>query len=774
FTPTDLFTVMLDTYYDKQTGFFFSLTPAGTQHDGTYENDTWTDRTWESVWESNVTVDVRGWYLEMRIPYSQLRFSEKSEYVWGVNFRRIINRKNEVAMFSRTPKNESGGVSRFADMTGIRDIHPPARMEVVPYVVASGKYLEHDSGDPFHTGSDYLGNVGADMKLGLGPNITLDATINPDFGQVEVDPAVVNLSAYETFYEEKRPFFVEGSSIFNFGNGGSNSFWGFNWSSPQFFYSRRIGRRPQGSLAHEGYADIPDGTTILGAGKLSGKIGDNWSVGFLNAVTEREYARVDSSGVRFSDEVEPLSYYGVLRSRKEFNEGRQAIGFLSTATVRDLRNPHLGGVMNDKAFAYGLDGWTFLDSAKVWVITGWLAGTHVAGTPEQILRMQRSSARYYQRPDADHVDVDSSATSLSGWVSRWTLNKQQGNLIVNAAIGAVSPGVESNDLGFSTRTDDINMHAVVGYRWYQPDGTFRSKSIQVATYRGYDFAGTNTEAGYFLFSNGQFMNFWGTNFSASYRPKTFTTRQTRGGPTMLNLGGYRMNVSGFTDDRKELSFFAYSNGYQGSDDAWSFNAGMEATWRPSPQLTLTFGPDWYRDFSRAQYIQQQEDPFATATYGSRYVFANLIQSTLSANLRLEWTFTPKLTFQMYMQPFLGVGSYSEFKELTKPNSYDFNVYGRSNSTIALQYGEYAVDPDGSGPAPSFTISNRDFNYKSLRGTAVLRWEYLPGSTFYLVWTQDRADYRDPGHLRFHRDISNLFASRPNNIFLAKISYWLNP
>jgi hypothetical protein len=774
FIPTDLFTVMFDTYYDRQTGFFFSLTPAGTQHDGTYENDNWTDRTWEGVWEGVARIDETGWTVEMRIPYSQLRFPKKDEYTWGVNFRRIINRKNETAMYSRTPKGESGGVSRFADLTGIRDINPPARLEIVPYVVASGKYIKQAAGDPFNTGKDYFGNAGADMKIGLGSNLTLDATINPDFGQVEVDPAVVNLSAYETFYQEKRPFFVEGASIFSFGQGGANSFWSFNWSRPDFFYSRRIGRRPQGFPQHQGYADIPDGTTILGAAKLSGKIGESWSVGFLNAVTEREYAQVDSSGVRFQDEVEPLTYYGVLRTRKEFNEGRQAVGFLTTATVRDARNPLLSRIMNDQAFAFGTDGWTFLDSAKVWVVTGWVAGTYVTGAPEQMLRLQRSSARYYQRPDANHLEVDSSATSLAGWVSRWTLNKQQGNLIVNLAIGAVSPGVESNDLGFSTRTDNINMHAVVGYRWYQPDGTFRSKSVQVATYRGYDFSGENVDAGYFLFGGGQFMNFWGLNFNVSNRPRTVNTRLTRGGPMMLNLGSSGANFFGYTDERKEISFYGGAFGSSSVDGSWYYSFWAEMGWRPSPQLTVTLGPSWDRTLIDAQYIRQVTDPSAVQTFGSRYVFASLTQSTLSANVRLDWTFTPKLTLQMYLQPFFAVGSYARFKELSRQKSYDFSVYGEGSSSITFQNGVYTVDPDGSGPAGSFNIANPDFNFKSLRGTAVLRWEYLPGSTFYLVWTQDRADFRNPGRMRVRRDVSDLFSSHPNNIFLVKISYWLNP
>ena len=364
---SDWFWLGVDAYHDGRSGNYFAVNPVGTITDGVLFDDTERDASWDGIWERGVTIDSAGWSVELRIPYSQLRFDRKEKHEWGINFLRTIYRKGEESQFELIPHDEGGYVSRFATLTGLEGISPGTRFEVIPYVVAGERFLQHAPDDPFVSGHDAFGNVGADLKLGLGSSMTLDATINPDFGQVEVDPAVLNLSASETFYQEKRPFFLEGTGIFSFGVGGG----GYGWINPNFFYTRRIGRPPQGSPQHNGFADIPDNATIIGAAKVTGRVSDGWSVGVLSAVTANEHAEVDSAGVRFQDPVEPLTFYNVLRSSRSLNDGRQGIGILATGTVRNMeeRSP-LARRVAGSALTAGVDGWTYLDDERSWIIGG--------------------------------------------------------------------------------------------------------------------------------------------------------------------------------------------------------------------------------------------------------------------------------------------------------------------------------------------------------------------------------------------------------------------
>jgi hypothetical protein len=387
---SDELDVYIDPYHDRRSGFYFGVNAAGTLLDGALYNDDWNDDSWDGVWEGKARIDEKGWTVEMRIPFSQLRFTREASYVWGINFERDIGRKNERSFVVFTPKNGSGFVSRFPELVDIARIEASRRLEVLPYFTTKAEYTGHAQGDPFNSGSKYLPGTGADIKIGLGSNLTLDATVNPDFGQVEVDPAVVNLSDAETFFQEKRPFFIEGANTFQFGRGGSNNYWSFNWWEPNLFYSRRIGRAPQGSLPSYDYADLPIGTHILGAAKLSGRV-DGWNVGAIQALTAREFADLQVSSVRSQVEVEPLSYYGVARLQRDLNDGRQGLGAISTLAVRSFREKSLQDEINSSAMVTGLDGWTFLDSDKTFVLTGWTALSRVAGSQARMISLQESS-----------------------------------------------------------------------------------------------------------------------------------------------------------------------------------------------------------------------------------------------------------------------------------------------------------------------------------------------------------------------------------------------
>ena len=746
--PADRFSFYLDPYHDKRSGYYFLVNAAGTLFDGTLSNDGWEDNSWDGVWDAKVKVDDQGYSVEMRIPYSQIRFQRVQRCVWGVNFRRVVQRNSEEDFLVYQPKKESGFVSRWPELHGIENIRPPRSIEVRPYLTTKAEFLVHAPLDPFNDGSRYRPEGGADLRMGLGNKLTLNATINPDFGQVEVDPAVVNLSDVESYFDEKRPFFVEGSSIFSFGNQGSNSYWGFNWPEPTFFYSRRIGRAPQGSVPSADYVDAPIGTRILGAAKLTGKLTPSVNFGMLSALADREFARLDASGVESKAEIEPRTYYGVARGLKEFNERRQGFGLMTTLAARDFDVASLEDQLNSHSLMTGFDGWTFLDRDKVWVISGWTALSNVAGTTARMTALQQNSRHYFQRPDAPHVEVDPNATSLTGFGSRYWLNKQKGNVILNSGLGFMSPKFDVADVGFQSRADVINGHIGGGYKWTETTRHRKYQEVLGAVFASYDFQGNPIWGGLWASGYTEFSNNYSWNYSVAYNPETVNNRRTRGGPLTLNKPGYEGNLYFDTDGKAKLFYYIGLYGYtqpEAGSYNWDINPGVE--WKPASNVTLNVGPDLSRNVDDAQYVDWLEDAGATATFGRRYVFAHLHQTTLAANIRLNWAFSPTMSLQTFAQPLISSGAYTGYKSLARPRSYEFDPYAY---------------PD-----------NKDFNFKSLRGNAVFRWEYVPGSTLFLVWTQDRSAYDNVGDFRLGRDLSHLTRADANNIFLAKLSYYFN-
>lgn len=768
---SDWFVVAVDPYLDRRSGFEFAVNPAGSIRDGTLFNDEGRDSTWDGVWESAARIDAEGWSVEMRIPYRQMRFKEKSRYTWGVNFFRTIKRKNELCCYSWIPKEESGYVSRFASLTGIEGIHPGRMVEIRPFSVGKALFSPAVQGDPFHTGHDYSGNAGIDFKASLRTNLTLNATVNPDFGQVEVDPAVINISDQETYYAEKRPFFIEGADIFRFGYGGASEVRSLGWSDPQFFYSRRIGRSPQGTISSPGYRSAPDWTTILAAAKVTGKIGDGWNVGLLSSFTQREQAVVEWNGQRSQVDVEPFTSYGVLRAQKEFDGGFRGFGFIATGMQRDLNEIDLRRSLTRTALSLAVDGWTFVDKNRRWVITGWFGSTRVSGSKEAMTQLQMSSLHYFQRPDADYVEVNPEATSLSGWAGRIYLNKQKGSLIFNAALGAVSPGFHAMDLGYHGRGDEITGHIETGYRSFHPGKFFRTWSLILSTYRSYDFSGNRTEEYYNFTATGQWLNYWTASLFLSYDPPRYSHYLTRGGPMAYYPSGVMRNINISSDNRKPvvLSLSGHYRTHPHGSYNYSLNVGLR--WKISENLSLSVTPGYSWRHSLGQYLSKVVDPLKTETYGVRYILSDIIQETVPLEIRINWTFTPRLSIQAFLQPFIGVGDFFDFKELRASRTFAFDFFGRDNgSTIKLENGVYVIDPDGPGPAQSLSLPNPDFNLKSLRGTVVLRWEYRPGSTIYAVWTTNRADTSNPGDFRLGRDWGDLWQGRGDNIFLFKFSY----
>lgn len=767
---SDRFGFYIDPYSDKKTGYFFVVNAGGSVMDGVLFDDGGDDESWDGVWESKAIIDADGWSVEMRIPFSQLRFNESKTMTWGVNFVREIKRKNELSFFVMVPKKESGFVSKFARLENLEGIVSKQRVEFLPYFVQKAQYLIHDANDPFYKGNQYKTSLGADVKIGIGSNRTLDATINPDFGQVEVDPAVVNLTAFETFYQEKRPFFIEGASIARFGSGGSNNNWSFNWSSPNLFYSRRIGRTPRGYVDSDGAVDYPGETRILGAVKISGKIDENWSVMALTAFTERTFAKVIEKDLSYEKEIEPLTNFNLFRAQRLFDKGRSAIGFIGTGLWRDLRESDLNLINGQRALTGGVDGWLTLDKEDTYVLTGYLVGSHIAGSKDYLIRVQRAPHHYFQRPDASYSKLDSNAVTMDGLMGRIALNKQKGNFFINSAFGFVTPGFETNDMGFQSRSNVLNAHLVTGYRWYEPDGLFRRKAAYLTHFQSFNFEGINESKGIFFFAGGQLMNFWDVDIKGNYGAQTYNSKLTRGGPLAVSPESYSIGFDFRTDEREKIifEFDSYTSNSKVGDNYLGIST--EITWKPLTQLLLSFTPSYNININKVQWVTKVPDDKAVLTYGTRYVFAELNQKSISGDIRIDWTFTPKASLQLFLQPLLSSGVYNNFKELSRPSKLEYNLYGNS-VTFDPAKNEYSIDPQNNGN--SFKFSNPDFNFKSLRANLVFRWEFLPGSTFYLVWTHDKTNLEDPSTFLPKRDFKNLFQSESNNVLLLKFSYWLS-
>ena len=750
--PSDGCVLYIDPYHDHRNGYFFYVSAAGTLADGIIENDVKqpNDLSWDAVWEGVAHIDTDGWSVEMKIPYSQLRFKEGTSQVWGVNAERYISRRNETDMIAFTPRNESGFTSRFPNLVGIEGITPSARFEALPYITGRAERIGYDQHDPFHRMERYLPGAGLDLKAGLGSSLTFNGTINPDFCQVEVDPANLNLTDVETLYEEKRPFFTEGVGIFRFGQGGTNNDVSFNWNYPNIFYTRRIGRTPQRPVygndpENKYYMDIPSSTRILGAGKISGGIGSDWKVGTVHVLTNRERAEIDDNGLRSNVEIEPMTYYGVFRAQRDFNAGGQGLGVLSTYTRRMYDDNVLRDYTNSDALLVAADGWTFLDNDRTYVLTGWAAGSRVMGSQARMIDLQRSSGHYFQRPDASHLGVDSSAISLAGYAGRFTINKNRGRWTFNTAVGFINPKFEVNDLGSSAYSDYLNMHFYTAYRWNTPTQYYQNAGVQAATFASYDFGGNKTAQGFWFGSYLTLPIYYGGNVNVTYNPESYNARLTRGGPLTLNPISRQVSINFYTDNR--VWWVLNLGGYiRNGDAAITRSLYTYVELKATTTLTLSVGPTFTEEINRAQYYKVVADPAASETFGQRYLFARLDRYTLATDIRADWIISPRLSFQVYVQPYITSGKYTDYKSLARPQSFEFTPYHYSG--------------------------NRDFDYISFQGNAVLRWEYLPGSTIYLVWTQSRADDQYVGDFELGRSMDRMFQVKPDNILMLKLSYWL--
>ncbi len=772
---SDTITIYLDPQHDHRTGVLLRVSAAGSQADALLYDDNSRDYAWDGVWDAAVSVEEGSWCAELRIPFSQLRFRPGSRQTWGLNVSRYIQRKNEEAWWELVPKTESRLASAMGHLAGVDDVPPKRHLDLLPYIRTgidqSGSLAP---GNPLRGGTEVFAGVGLDAKWGLTSSLTLDAAVNPDFGQVEVDPAVVNLTAFETFYEEKRPFFIEGGQLYtNFGRNGLLLYGRFGATYPSLYYSRRIGRAPQ--LAPDGaFVDSPVATTILGAGKLTGRTAGNWNIALLDALTGREFAQVADGTARSDWEIEPLTNYIAARASRDF--GRQgSVGFLATSVIRNLRTEQQQMSLPDTAMVFGGDGHVFFDRKRTWVASGSFAGSWVAGEPAAMLRLQRASARYYQRPDADHLALQPGATALSGWTGQVNVNRRAGRLLLDGALWAVSPGFEANDLGYSPHADRIGGHLGLIWRKTTPDRFSRSRDLTVLKWWVANFGGDKQVDATQVSLSAEFHNYWQAQLSGYYSTASQDDRLTRGGPSAERLAFRQVDAYVSTDQRKTLSATLYGDYGWNRGGAWGWDGTLSLRLKPSQALTIESGPQVSKGHTLLQYVRTVNDDYATATYASRYVFADIDQVEVSLPTRVDWMFTPRMSLQVYLQPLVSSGDYWGFKELAEPGTFNYLRYGEHIGTVDQNSltGRYIVDPDGAGPASPFSFGDPDFNFRSARFNAVFRWEWRLGSTLYAAWTQRRETFAPVGQFGFGRDFGALAHAPADNVFMIKVAYWFN-
>jgi hypothetical protein len=738
--------VFIDSYNDKRTAFVFGLNPKGVKDDFLrFDDANGIDNGWDAVWEGEARVDSLGWTAEFRIPLSQLRFnaaSVNSGGRWGVNFRRYIARRGEAAFWAPIAPNGNAFVSLFGELEGLQGLKQAHRLEILPFVSSRLDRVPSVERNAFVGQTNYQTSMGADVKAGLPGGLTLSATINPDFGQVEVDPAVVNLSAFETFFPEQRPFFVEGADIFQFG--GLNTFNDYGFT--QFFYSRRIGRQPQGAVRDESAVEqsAPDATTILGAAKVSGKLG-GWSIGLMDALTNRETARFRTDlGANERYPVEPLSNYFVGRVRRDFGKGATVVGAMLTGVGRDLRGNEFDSFLRNRAYVGGIDG-SHSWGNRQWTLSGFLAGSRVSGSDAVVARTQRAPAHYFTRPDADYLTYDPARGSLEGHTLGASIS-HSGSWDMSATYKEVSPGFETNDIGFMNRADYRAFSTFFGRRLNKPTGAFRSRTMYIYHNAAWNYGSDMIFNALGFGANGSLKNFWFVGLNGGIAGSRIDDRAAFGGPALRRPGTWNVGVDVSTDDRKPLSL-SWGGGYSHESGGFSKSAYAGVNYRPTSSVRLNVGPSITVARDAIQFITAETDAAATETFGTRYVFASDERTEVAMSTRLDWTFTPTLSLQLYAQPFISANDFGSYRSLARPRSYAFDPYARAD--------------------------NDDFTFLSLRGNAVLRWEYRPGSTLFFVWQQNRAGATDTGEFSFGDNAQGVFDRASRNVLLIKATYWLN-
>jgi hypothetical protein len=737
----DITGVNFDSYHDYRTGFEFTVTAWGQKIDLVLFNPNNWDLNWNSVWKVETGLEDSAWVAEYEIPLSQLRYSGKAEQVWGLHVWRWISRLQEESDWEIQSKTGPGVLFNFGELHGIKDLLKSRRLEIMPYTLGDFKTMKKEPGNPFaENGKVWGGNAGLDAKIGISSNFTVDLTVNPDFGQVESDPSVMNLTAFETFYEEKRPFFLEGLTIFD-----------YKFDDQSLFYSRRIGHAPSRPVSPNDnlFVKSPDKTSIMSAMKFSGTTSKGLSVGLIQSITANEFATLsDKDGNRSSTKVEPLTSYTVARVQKGFNSGNTVIGGIVTSTNRVIKDKNLETLSSD-AYTGGLDlrhHW----KDKEFYVDARLIGSYINGSKEAITLLQQSSARYYQRPGADYLKLDTSATSLNGWGGKFTIGKgSKGRWKYSTGATWLSPGLELNDLGYMNTADQITQVNVVSYLVNQPVSIFNTCEMSLEQFNTWNFNGQYIGSGAHLSFTSVFKNQWGFAANLIYHSKTLDTKILRGGYDMIMPNTITTFGSLNSDPSKKITGrLGYSYEYRGNNSAVNYQLEPGITYRPINNLKIGLTANYINNRDNLQYITT-----LALLPLNRYILGTINQKTIGLTFRVDLNLTPEFSIQYYGSPFISRGSYSQIKYITDPKAKLFE-----------DRFDYYTDPLSFNP---------DFNFHEFRSNLVAKWEYRLGSFIYLVWSSERSGSTGDSHASIGDSYKQLRSVFPNNIFLIKLNYWFS-
>ena len=758
----DAAAIIFDSYNDRQTGFAFGLTAGGTKVDFLCFNNQNDDYTWNAVWEGKVSHDAKGWYAEFKIPLSQLRYANtEGEQEWGFTATRRIDRKAEQSFVHLIPQQNSGFVFNLSRLTGISGLTKSRRIELMPYTTVRYKLSEKEEGNPYSKASEWKIGPGLDGKVGLSSNFTLDFSINPDFGQVEADPSTINLTAFEMYYEEKRPFFLEGKNIFN--NMGE-----------AIFYTRRIGSRtlwrPEDQEGR--YISEPQETAIISAVKLSGKSKNGLAVGIVNSLTAKGNTKINDLGHEYSMTAQPFTSYSVARLQQDFKQGNTILGAFFTSTNRALNEDHLKGFIRN-AYAGAVD-WEQYFLKRNYFIKGIAQYSYVEGDREAITKLQESPVHFYQREGVTHLGVDSSRTNLTGNAGRIILGKrgQNAKIISEQRLYWATPGFDINDLGYIRKSDYKGINGFVGYSETKPTRMFNRYFLDMYYVYEKDYSnkpvfGRIASELEFVFKNNYFLY-----TCVGYDPKLIETSMLRGGPPVDFDTRWITDLVVETDGSKRVSSRLY-HGMVLGDIQYSQVANATINYRPVPNLNLSARVEYAYGDRQLEYVAKTE--LDNNNSQSIYLMGAIKQKTIGLTTRIDYIITPELSIQFYGNPFISMGKYTDFKRAT--NTMDkiyenrFHLLRQDELSYNASKNTYSVSETATGYG--YTFDNPDFSFREFRSNLVVRWEYKPNSILYLVWAQGRSGRISEYVSSLSQNTKALFNYHPGNVFMIKLNYWFS-
>ena len=758
----DWIEINISSHHDQLTAFSFAGSVAGVKSDGFISDNgkTW-EGNWNPIWYLKTNIDSEGWTAEIKIPLSQLKFGDQPVQTWGLQSTRRYFRTEERSLWQRIPLDAPGWVSEFGELRGLENLSPHRQIEIQPFLFSKYQNYPAQLNNPFKTGRDFEMNGGLDAKIGITNDLTLNMTINPDFGQVEADPAAIALDGFQIFFQERRPFFVENKNIFDYQ---------FADEQDNLFYSRRIGRNPTlyPSVGNNAFVNIPDNTSILGAAKFGGKTRKGWSLGILESLTGNEFARIDEVGSRRKTLIEPLSNYFITRTQKDFNNRNSTAGFIFTATNRKL-DAFTADYLHSAAFTGGADLRHTWNNRKYYIKAN-AVFSQVSGNEKAIAATQKSIVHLFQREDSEKFKMDTTRIALTGSGGNFEIGKaSEGNWKYSLAGMWRSPELELNDMGFLRTANDIKQTASVVYSTLKPFAGFRKIETRFEQSTGFDFQRNFNRLHFSLATDAVFKNNWNAGISAVYKPLNYSNSALQGGPRFRYSREFYKNMSFFSDSRKKFRSTGGITDTRADDGSFSYTSFSTGfVYQPVNAFSASFNPAFNLNKNELQYVNQADGPS-----GKRYILARINQKSLSASFRFDYSINPDLTIQYYAQPFISQGHYSRFKRVTSGLSAKysdrFSMFSDGQINYSLTDGNYWIDEDQNGTM-DYKFNKPDFSFVQYRSNLVIRWEYIPGSEMYAVWSQGITASAEPGRNLWEGLNNEIFGRKPSNIFLIKFTY----